>query len=209
MTSECGLRTVAALAVLLTASTTLARVGVANSEAVVVPALWQPRILRFDYRADDTVYTCSSLQHKVQRVLLHVGVRAQFRSFYCGDLARKVSAEIVLAMPIEATEANRRSVTDFNSTQMLVARLRGQRLPAPADLQAFPAAWKTVSLAGMQFSSGDCDLLHQLREQVLSKLSVRIVSDNLRQCSNSGGGTPRLIVQALVAEAADRSVEKR
>ncbi|HEY7641282.1 MAG TPA: hypothetical protein VH814_16255 [Steroidobacteraceae bacterium] len=208
MTSESVVRTGAMLAVLLIASAMSARVGIADSEAGIA-AVWQPQILRFEYRADRSLYTCRSLQTKVERVLRHVGVRARFRRFYCGELSRLVTAEIVLAMPIEATDENRRRLTDFNSSEILVARLRGQRLPTAADLEVFPAAWETVSLAGMQFSNGDCQLLWQLRKQVMSKLSVRIVSDNLRQCSTSGGGAPRLVVQALVAEAAARSADTR
>jgi hypothetical protein len=51
----------------------------------------------------------------------------------------------------------------------------------------------------MQFDRRDCELLRQLRQQVLPKLSVRFIEDNLQQCS--------AIVEALVAEDADRLVD--
>ncbi len=62
---------------------------------------------------------------------------------------------------------------------MLVARLRGKQLPSASDIQHFPATWTTLSLRGteMPLTAGDCDLVHQLREQVLPKLSVEVLNE--------------------------------
>jgi hypothetical protein len=216
MTNECVLRTVVMLAVLLTASSIplLANAGTAGAGAgAPVAAVWQPQVLKFEYRAGNTIYMCRSLQRKVERILLQVGgrERVQFRRFRCGDLAHSVSAEIALMTPLEATAENIQHLTDYDSKDVLVARARGQRLPSASELQVFPAAWQTVTVSGMKLGRGDCELLQQLRQQVLSKLSVRIVTDNLEQCSTvfARGVAPRLVVRALVAESVDRIAESR
>ena len=205
MKSERVLRIAVLLAVLLTVST-------ANAQAHVA-AVWQPQIVKFEYRAGNTLYTCRSLQRKIERILLQVGTRdrARFRRFYCGDLSHIVSAEIAVMIPLEATDENLRRLTDYDSREILVARVQGQRLPGAADVQVFPATWKRMTLPGMQLRHGDCDLLQQLRQQVLPKLSVRIVSSNLEQCSTvlGKGVAPHLVVQALIAEPVDRVVEAR
>ena len=214
MRSERVLRIAVLLAVLLTASTMtgIAKAGVANAQAHVA-AVWQPQIVKFEYRAGNTLYTCRSLQRKIERILLQVGTRerAQFRRFYCGELSHIVSAEIAVMTPLEATDENLRRLTDYDSREILVARVQGQRLPGAADLQVFPAAWTRMTLPGMRLRHGDCDLLQQLRQQVLPKLSVRIVSSNLDQCSTvlGKGAAPHLVVQALIAEPVDRVVEAR
>jgi hypothetical protein len=214
MRSERVLRIAVLFAVLLTASTMtgIAKAGAANALAHVA-AVWQPQIVKFEYRAGNTLYTCHSLQRKIERILLQVGARerARFRRFYCGELSHTVSAEIAVMTPVEATDENLRRLTDYDSREILVARVQGQRLPRAADLQVFSAAWKRMTLPGMRLRHGDCDLLQQLRQQVLPKLSVRIVSSNLEQCSTvlGKGVAPHLVVQALIAESVDRVVEAR
>ena len=214
MRSKRVLRIAVLLAVLLAASamTGIVKAGAADAEAHVA-AVWQPQIVKFEYRAGSTLYTCRSLQRKVERILLQVGARerARFRRFYCGELSHIVSAEIAVMTPLEATDENLRRLTDYDSREILVARVQGQRLPGAADLQVFPAAWRRMTLPGMRFGHGDCDLLQQLRQQVLPKLSVRVVSSNLEQCSTvlGKGVAPHLVVQALIAEPVDRVVEAR
>jgi hypothetical protein len=214
MRSERVLRIAVLFAVLLTASTMtgIAKAGAANALAHVA-AVWQPQIVKFEYRAGNTLYTCRSLQRKIERILLQVGARerARFRRFHCGELSHIVSAEIALMTPLEATDENLRRLTDYDSREILVARVQGQRLPGAADLQLFAAAWKRMTLPGMRFGQGDCELLQQLRQQVLPKLSVRILSSNLEQCSTvlGKGVAPHLVVQALIAESVDRVVEAR
>jgi hypothetical protein len=199
-TSDRVVRTVTLLAVLITtaAMTGEAKAGATDAEARVA-VVWHSRVITFEYRSRGTVHMCRSLQRKAERVLQELGARTRFTRFYCGELSHLVTAEVVLTIPIEATEANLRRLTSFDSKEVLIARLRSQRLPAAADLPLFPATWKTVSLPGMQFDRRECELLRQLRRQVLPKLSVRFIEDNLQQCS--------AVVEALVAEDADRLVD--
>lgn len=202
VTTERVVHTVVLLAVLLTTS----------AEASIAAA-WHRQVVKFEYRANGTLYMCRSLQRKVERILLQIGARdrAQFIRFYCGDLSPVVTAEIALMIPIEATKENLRRLTDYDSKEVLIARLHGKSLPVAAEVPLFPAAWKTISLSGMKFTRGDCELLQQLSQQVLPKLSVRIVSDNLQQCSTvfAKSVAPQLVVQALVAEQTHRLVDRR
>jgi hypothetical protein len=217
MTNECVLRTLVMVvmsAVLVAASSIPLSADAATAGAgAPVAAVWQPQILKFEYRAGDTIYMCRSLQRKVERILLQVGgrERVQFRRFNCEDLSHSASAEIALMAPLEATAENIRHLTDYDSKDILVARARGQHLPSAAEVQAFPAAWQTVTIGGMRLGRGDCELLRQLRQQVLSKLSVRIVTDNLEQCSTvfARSVAPRLIVRALIAQSVGRIAESR
>jgi hypothetical protein len=193
------------LAVLLTtaAMTAVAQAGATDTEASIA-VVWHSQVVKFEYRAGRTLYMCRSLQRKVERVLLQIGARdhARFIRFYCGDLSSVATAEIEVISPIEATEENLRRLTDYGSKEVLIARVNGKSLPAAADVPLFPAAWSTVSLSGMQFTRGDCELLQQLRQQVLPKLAVRIVSDNLQQCSTvfARSVAPQLVVEALVSD---------
>ena len=79
--------------------------------------------------------------------------------------------------------------------------MRGERLASAEDLQRFPAVWKTISFARsreMRLAPGDCELVLQLRRHILPRMSVQIVSDQVR-CSAFGNiGKPQLTVSALV-----------
>jgi len=87
-----------------------------------------------------------------------------------------------------------------------VARVRGEPLPGAADLERFPASWETISLSrnrSMRLQPGDCELVEQLLRSVLPRMSIQIVSNNLR-CSPFGNmRPPRLTVLALVAQPPD------
>jgi len=91
---------------------------------------------------------------------------------------------------------------------VLIARTRGETLVSAEDLPRLRAAWKTVSFArdrGMRLAPADCELVRQLRRQVLPHMSLRIVSDNVR-CSQFGNiSAPRLTVSALVPVSIERT----
>lgn len=200
----------ALLGVLLT--TAVSQAGATDTEASIA-AVWYSQVVKFEYRAGGTVYMCRSLQRKVEQILLQVGVRdrARFVRFYCGELSSIVTAKIAVVSPIEATEENLRRLTDYDSKDVLIARVQGRSLPAATDVPVFTAAWRTVSLSGMRFTRGDCELLQQLRQQVLPKLAVRIVGDNLQHCSTAfaRSAEPQLVVQALITDHTYRLVNGR
>ncbi|MET0532592.1 MAG: hypothetical protein ABW171_00055, partial [Steroidobacter sp.] len=87
------------------------------------------------------------------------------------------------------------------STDELVARVRGERLTLPGDVERFPAVWEKVSFRGagkLHLENRDCALVQQLRRQVLTRMSVQVIKDIERM--DCVQGSPRLKVMALVAE---------
>jgi hypothetical protein len=95
-------------------------------------------------------------------------------------------------------------VTTYDAKSELVARVQGTALPTAENLQRFPATWKTVSFRHakrLDLDAGDCALVQQLRNQLLPKMSIRVLRD-IRgvDCSEelSGIRKPDLTVAALV-----------
>jgi hypothetical protein len=192
-------------ALLLAASLCLgAAPALARDDNPNIDAIWLPQVVNFTYQADDTFYTCSSLWHKVSGILAHLGARrtAPAQRIRCDDFAHTVRLQIALESPAEATPANLLAITDYDSEDLLVARLRGKQLPSANDIPRFPAAWTTLSLrsADMDLTAGDCDLVQQLRKQVLPKLSVQVLNEPARCLpflSRGGSMAPKLKVRAL------------
>jgi hypothetical protein len=191
-------------ALLLAASLCLgASPAPARDENPNIDAIWLPQVVSFTYHADDTFYTCSNLWQKVTGILAHLGARtmAPYHRIRCDDFAHTVRLQIALESPAEATPANILAVTTFDSEDQLVARLKGKQLPTAADVPRFPAAWTTHSFRNseMRLTAGDCELVQQLRKQVLPKLSVQVLNEPTR-CTASlsrGGMPPKMKVRAL------------
>ena len=181
----------------------------APAEGDSVEAVWKPQQVNFEYRGYSTTYSCRSLEDKLELILRSVGARedVQLRSYACDEQVGSARFQILLQSPVVASEDNLRELTTHDAKDDLVARVNGEKLPSAADIPRFAAVWKTVSFARdrrMRLERGDCELVQQLRRQILPRMSVHIVKDNVR-CSSSMGniGRPRLTVSALVpADAA-------
>jgi hypothetical protein len=181
--------------------------GVANAQSsaddAVVQAVWKPQRMNFVYRGYSTLYSCRSLQQKLQKILTTVGARGgiELRTYSCDDESAIARFQIALTSPVEATPENVEQLTTFDTHDELVARVRGERLASAEDLPRFPAVWKTISFARsreMRLSPGDCELVLQLRQHILPRMAVQIVNDQVR-CSEFGNiGKPQLTVSALV-----------
>jgi hypothetical protein len=192
-------------ALLVTASLLLAATpAIARDDNPNIDAIWLPQVVNFTYQADDTFYTCNSLWQKITGILTNLGARttAPFHRIRCDDFAQTVRLQIALESPVEATPANLIAVTDYDTEDMLVARLHGKQLPTANDVPRFPAAWRTLSLrnAEMRLSAGDCELVQQLRRQVLPKLSVEVLKEPTRCTAtlSRGGLPPMMKVRALM-----------
>jgi hypothetical protein len=180
--------------------------GPANAidDNATIEAVWMPRVVDFAYHADGTFYTCSSLWQKVEGFLLNVGARAgaTLQNLHCNDFSATMRLQIALEAPVEATPENLRALTDYDAEDLLVARVRGQPLATAADVKRFPAVWQTISLRNtrMQLTAGDCELVRQMRRQLLPKLSVQVLKEAAR-CSPvlARGGPPNMKVRALLA----------
>lgn len=169
-----------------------------------VTAIWKAQQVNFEYRGDSTVYSCRSLHDKLVMILRTLGAREDVRlhSFVCDEQLGIARFQVAMRSPVIASEENVREATQYDSKDELIARMSGEQLASASDLERFPAVWKTVSFArdrGMRLERGDCELVQQVRQQILPRLSVRVVKDNVR-CSSSLGhiGPPRLTVSALV-----------
>ena len=196
------------LAVAIAYITIAAPVDVAVADAPVdgesVQAVWKPQQMNFEYRGYSTAYSCRSLEGKLELILRSVGARddLQLIGYACDEQIGIARFQIALQSPVVASEENVRELTAHGAKDELIARVNGEKLPSAADLPRFPAVWKTVSFARdrrMRLERGDCELVQQLRRQILPRMSVHIVKDNVR-CSSSMGniGAPRLTVSALV-----------
>lgn len=181
--------------------------SVAHAEALpdppVVEAVWKPQRIAFVYRGYSTLYSCSGLQDKLEKILMTVGARddIELRAYSCDDQLSIARFEIALVSPVEATPENVAELATYDARDELVARVRGERLASAEDLQRFPAVWKTVSFARsreMKLAPGDCELVLALRRQILQRMSVQVVTDRV-SCSPFGNiSKPRLTVSALV-----------
>lgn len=180
-------------------------VVMANSaEEQQVTAVWMAQQVNFEYRGYSTMYSCRSLEDKLEIILRSIGARENVRlqSYICDEQLGIARFQISMQSPVIASEENIRALTTHDSKDELVARVNGTQLPSAADLERFPAVWKKVSFARdryMRLERGDCELVEQLRRQILPRMSVQIVKDNIR-CSSAFGniGSPRLTVSALV-----------
>ncbi len=176
----------------------------ADSPQEEVTAVWKAQQVNFEYRGYSTMYSCRSLEDKLEIILRTVGARenVSLQSYICDEQLGIARFQISMQSPVIASEENIRELTTHDSKDELVARVNGAQLPGAADLERFPAVWKKVSFArdrDMRLERGDCELVEQLRRQILPRMSVQVVKDNIR-CSSAFGniGSPRLIVSALV-----------
>jgi hypothetical protein len=199
------------------ASAALAMLGSAHADPgpddAATEAVWKTQRIAFVYQGYSTFYSCSGLHRTLQRILVNVGARDGIRlqTYYCDDRSGAARFELTIESPVEATPENVRELTTYDSRDELVATVRGERLPSAEDLPRFPAVWKTVSFArdrNMRLAPGDCELVQELRRQILPRMSVHVIRDNVR-CSAFGTiAPPQLTVSALVPAPPPVTIEE-
>ena len=170
---------------------------------VQIAAVWKVQQLNFVYHSDNVVYGCGQLLQKLKVILVSVGAsdRIELRSYHCDERAGLARFEVRIESPAAATQENIQALATHTSRDELVARVNGERLPSAEDVQVFQAEWRTVSFARnrrMALHAADCELVEQVQRQLLPRLSVQIVRDNVL-CSPAFGNIspPRLTVSAL------------
>lgn len=170
-----------------------------------VEAIWKAQRLVFHYRSEGTMYSCDVLAHKTKIILRQLGARdrIELRRVRCRDFAQLAQLEVFMESPVVATSENIRSITHYDSEDVLIARVRGMPLPSPENLERFPAVWQTTTLRKLPLEGRDCALVQQLRSQILPKMSVQVIKDIKRV--NCGLASPRLTVLALVAISGERA----
>jgi hypothetical protein len=178
----------------------------APSVEAPVQAIWKQQEIPFYFQSFTTMYSCSSLEAKIRRVLVALGASRELklRSRGClspHEISRMPYVEITIATPVEATPEALAELDKTRSTRELAARVRGDSKQAVLDAAQFPAHWKRVSLARgkLYLEPGDCELIKQLQQKVLPMLAVRIVGDEVQCTPNQlSAKQPRLIVEALL-----------
>ena len=170
---------------------------VARSE--IPHAVWRLQEIPFVYHGYATRYSCAALQVKLKQVLGAVAAHdsTTIRPLSCSMVGASsqiasMQISVVSAAPLDAdTQAE---VAARSSRQALLDRLGVHR---ELD-QEFPAQWRDVDLARqLKFESGDCELLRQIGDQVLSHLAVKFIAEAPCPITPRRFTQPRLKVQAL------------
>jgi hypothetical protein len=171
-------------AVMLLSFVTLhAQPSSASGVSQAIPAIWQPYELTFHYFGFTTYYSCSALEDRLEQMLQEMGADKDVRVIATGcfgsaDLGKNLTAHIRVRMPMA---------------------------PSEPQEQSFLATSRPVTLKSGGFGavgSGDCELLEQVRDQILPALKLQLIKDSLGcipgHASYSGHS---LQVMALVPEA--------
>ena len=171
-----------------------------------VDAIWKPQQLTFSYFGLTSPYACTEFEGRVRQILLVLGAheKIQIDRRQC-SIAAGMHLQITFMSPVEATPENIRELTTFDSQEQLIARLKGIDLPTAVDLARFPATWQEVSLSRdrrIGLRAGDCELLEQVRRQLLPQVAIRSVPKRLACAQgNLSSRPPPLNVSALIASA--------
>jgi len=177
-----------------------------EAEEAPVSAVWHSQEIEFEYGGGSTMYSCGGLRDVVRRILLRLGAREDLRVTVFGCevayLPARVQITLTSAIPANDPELLQR-LTTYDARRLLIARVRGEKLPTASDLERIPAVWQRISLVSdrkLRLRPSDCDLVRQIRRAVVPRLGVQVVSDQLN-CSSALGsvGRPRLTVDALIA----------
>jgi hypothetical protein len=171
------------------------------ADSDTVQAKWKPQEVRYSYAAFTTAYSCDAAEDKLENVLKEVGAHPQtkVRATGCNRSrpARNFFITITTAMPVPANEAD--TAGFGKSEQELLDRMGAKNA---IKQEEFPAAWKTIDLSRdrkLDLQPGDCELMEGLRDHVLPKLGVKIVSDKVRCMPKQVDiQTPELKVSALI-----------
>lgn len=171
------------LGVLLSPSA-LSQPGDAADNAGAMPevtAQWESYDLPFHYFGFSTYYTCDGLEERLEQILRQVGAHpdVQVRASGCFGF------------------------NDVSKWQTARVRVRMPATPVQAATESFAVTSKLVNLRTQGISgsgSGSCELLEQVRDQLLPALKIQLVKDGLHcvpgQSSTIGQS---LQVQALIA----------
>jgi hypothetical protein len=171
-----------------------------------VQAIWKKQEIPFYYQSFTTLYSCSSLEEKIKRLLVGLGASRELklRSRGCmspHEISRMPYVEITIVSPVVATPEELAALDKTRSKRELAARVRGESKQAALDAAQFPAEWKRVSLSRNKFylEPGDCELIEQLQDKVLPKLAIKVVGEKVKCSTNQlWVKQPKLVVEALM-----------
>jgi hypothetical protein len=170
-----------------------------------VQATWKTQEIRYSYTGFTTLYNCDAAEDRIEAILRALGAHEQTKVSATGcDFnrpSRNFFITITTATPVPVSEATAKSSADVSKDELL------KRLGVPsAQLdETFPAEWKTVELSRnrrLNIEPGDCELIEGIKDKVLPKLSVKVISSRVqcipRQVSIQ---PPEITVSALMPMA--------
>ncbi len=175
-----------------------------------VRSVWQVQEIFLPYFGLTTQYSCDGLRDKMREILKQLSVREDFVVSIagCTELsgpARNPSLRMVLAHAVAATDdVTKTFATDPKRAELLARLQRKAKASGSASNEPFDAALKRVVLRAKDRSNssaaGDCELLEQVRRDVLPKLGAKVLKDNV-SCTPYQGtvGNPSMEVELLVA----------
>jgi hypothetical protein len=172
-------------------------------------ALWRAQDIEFVYRSQASLFDCNVLRLKVLQVVAelgaHGGTRVEPISCHVARAAEVPSQlaalQIRIVSPALATTAAKDAALQGEGRRALLDRLGVESHPTGE----FPAVWREVDVARASltnFGREDCELLRQLRVQVLSKLAIRVLAHD-RSCSAQRLRRPMLKVAVLLPAAVE------
>jgi hypothetical protein len=172
-----------------------------KQDSAPVQSTWKPQEIRYSYTGFTTAYNCDAAEMRVRSILLALGAHPQTKVQALGcDFnrpSRNFFITISTATPVPVADKPAAAKPDGREELLRRMGVRNNDFD-----QVFPAQWKTVQLSRdrkLDLQPGDCELMEGLRDQVLPKLSIKVVSDRVqcipRQLTIQ---TPELTVSALV-----------
>ena len=178
--------------------------------AETVRALWQVQEIYFPYFGLTTNYSCDALRDKMRDFLKQLGAREDVAvsPAGCVELSapeKHPSVRVVLAHPVEATDANKQAIAqDPRRAELLEQLQRKSKVPVAPANEPFDAVRRKVVLNTKESSyvtaSGDCELLDQMRRTMFGKLGIKVI-DNQVSCTPYQGSpsNQRMHVEVLAA----------
>jgi hypothetical protein len=184
--------------------------AIAETPPAAEKAVWQVQDMHLNYFGITTHYSCDGIRDRVRAVLDQLGVAAaRVTVGACTELSgpsRNPSVRIVAAYPVPATDENLKLIANDPKRGDLLASLQ-KKSKVAITAEPFDAERLQVVLASKSQSpssaSGDCELLEQMRDQIIKKMGGTVVKDDLRCIPHQGSaGNSRLTVEMLSAKSA-------
>lgn len=180
----------------------------AAENSAPVQATWKAEAIRYSYTGFTTAYSCDAAEDRLKAILRALGAHEQTRVSAQGcDFSRPsrnffINITTAVPVPLADSKADNAEPAASTSRDELLKRLG----VAPKVLdETFPAQWQTIELSRdrkLDLQPGDCELMAGVRDHVLPKLSVKVITDRVncvpRQLTHQ---TPELTVSALVPMA--------
>jgi hypothetical protein len=143
-----------------------------------VAAIWKTQEINFYFQSFSTLYSCTGLERKFERLMQVLGTQAEVsvHSPECpNDIARMPRVTMVVTAPIVATPEALAEREKNKSRHDLAARVTGR--DPNEGMELFPAYWQRVSLnEKLRLEPGDCEFIEEFRRKVLPKLAVKIAN---------------------------------